>query len=255
MKAYIDESGDTGIGRGTRWLVFGLAMLNDRDVASAEAILRKTHSRIFGENKKPGFHFCEMGHPRKIAALDGFVAAPWIGCLLARDTTEAHSLPYDSSPSRALYKLMLGYLLEVVSRRAEHLQEEATIYIEEGTVLPTSLPSFLEYFGREARDGVLRINDRWISKHRIHVIGKKEHLLLALADGVAHAGHSALEPNRISRRREKDYYGVIIQKLWGRDPLDGVNVYDHGLLFRPKRRLPDFIQEYPWLVLSEEHEK
>jgi len=254
MRAYIDESGDAGIGRGTRWLVFGMGMLGDGDVVSAEGVLQKALSEIFGEkNKHYFFHFSGMGHSSKLAAYEYFVTAPWIGCLLARDTTEARSLPPDFRPEVALYTQMVSYLLEVVSRRAAHLQEEATIYIGARDINRSTLPRFLAYVQQEVDRGALGIDSRWISMHRIHVIDvveQMQHVLFGLADGLAHAGHSALEPHSPSPRREEHYYRVVVQKLWGRDPLHGVNVYDHGLLFRPKRRWPEFLQEYPWLVLS-----
>lgn len=246
MKAFVDESGDPGVGRGSRWLVFGLVMLSDSEVSVAESFLER-QLRAHYQGQRNYFHFRKLDHHKKLEIIDQFLEIPWIGCLLARDTRDVHSSPWGVS----LYENMAGYLMERVSRRAERLQEPATIYFEESRHLTRKkLPKFRDFIKAMIQRGSFLVDPSWAPTNNIHVAEKGENPILSIADGLSHAGFQALEPDRHSKRTERSYYSLFLKRLWGQNPLHEVNVYDHGLLMRPKRRWPEFIQEHPWLILS-----
>lgn len=252
MRAYVDESGDPGIGAGSRWLVFGAIMVSEAEAANVEEVVRRALQNTYAGQKlsRDYFHFTDLEHELKQVVILHFKEAPWVGCLLARDTSEVHSIPF-SVKALTLYAYMASFVIERASRRAEMLQEQAWIYFEESRYLHrNNIADFRTLVGDLAMRRSIAVNPKWVSLDRIFVMPKGGNPILSIADGLSHAGYRALEPHRVSKKCDMTYYSLLAERLWGANPLHEVSLYDHGLLLRPKRQIPKFIQQYPWMVFG-----
>lgn len=253
MRAYIDESGDPGTrGNGSRWLVFGCVMVSEEEVLASREAAQKALQEV---HRGSILQFAKLNHDEKLAANRIFKEAPWYGVLLARDTQKVDQ----SSPrshSESMYQYMAAYVLERVSRRAAKLQEKASVYFEEGRHLNNNkLMQFQEFLKNMVNNGALQIDKQWLSTESIYTVPKREapkleHEILFIADGLAHSGFKSFERDRTSRRNERSYFAELVERLWGRNLVDEVNIYDCGLILRPKRRWSQYQEEFPWLVLS-----
>ena len=239
MQAFIDEAGDGGVGRGSRWLVFGLVMLADAAVTPT----RQNIQALRTELGKPYLHFRKLNHDQKLTVAARYNKADWLGCSLLRETKGFRS-PVGNAP---LYWCMVAFLIERVSWRAEQLGERAIVYIEPGRqyINERNLEEFRQFMNNQINNGTYNVNFSCVPVDEgVRLVGQISEPIMDIADGLAHAGFSAFELGRTSGRTEPAYYGEFLPKLWGRNPTDGVNLYDNGLLLRPRFKQNAFVEEY-----------
>src|SRR3972149_10415947 len=83
--AYIDEAGDEGIGRGTKWFVLAGAIV-ERGAPSSQLgeILRAVKAQI--ELRAPVLHWAELSHIRRVAVGKRLAEAAITICAVLVDT-------------------------------------------------------------------------------------------------------------------------------------------------------------------------
>ena len=245
MIAYVDDAGDEGTrGSGTRWLVFGCAMVADADVTR----VRKTAEVagiLVGRGKPKWLHFRDLRHDDRLGAI-GFLcdSQPWQGIIIATDTTQVRAESVLRQPSYQ-YNYAARYVVERVSRRAEELGEEATIYFEERRNF--NLLAFRRYIDLLLARRDSRLNPTCISSARIFQMPKGKDPLLCIADGLEHAGFRALEPHRFWGTHEGAYLNAFLPRIW-RGPTGEANIHKWGFVLMPTDLWGgQFIREYPWI--------
>jgi len=119
--AYIDESGDDGIGnyrvvgaRGgsTKWLVISACLL--RQTFDLDAVEWRDDIRaLMPKKKKPGIHFSSMSHGQRIAAAQSLLTRPIRAVsILSNKTTIPDGVYTDKNQ---LYFYLTRYLIERIS--------------------------------------------------------------------------------------------------------------------------------------------
>jgi hypothetical protein len=90
--AYIDDSGDEGTqGRGSRWLVFGCAMVSDNELAATRQVAQAACAALGGRRPR-WIHFKDMSHDDKHGVIEILKKGAWEGVIVASDTTQAQSM-------------------------------------------------------------------------------------------------------------------------------------------------------------------
>jgi len=233
MLVYIDESGDIGIQRGSRWFVLGGIAINDADISKARQVVHQTMTQLFPNSKKKYLHFVNLSHKNKKEAIHLFKEAKWRAYLLAMDK----SLDCSYVNPEELYINAISILLEKISSSATPLDENISVYIEQRGATKRGCDFF-----RRAVDimdfNFFRYKIDLTRIGKIRMISKDDDGLLTIADGLAHAGYAALEPCGNSRIREEMYL-----KLY-RDKFYRWNLHDGDFIVEPKEIYGGFIDEY-----------
>jgi hypothetical protein len=244
MEAYIDESGDEGTGgRGSRWLVFGCAMAS----ASELPLLASTvdaASAILGHRSGRGrrrIHFRRLAHHDKRGVLKFLAIADWLAIIVASDTTSITPGSYLVRPEYQ-YNYALRYVIERVSQRAEEIREAASIYIDSRRNF--DLQRFRTYMILLKNRGAPRIRWQYVDPGRIYTATHAQRPNLALADGLAHAGFKALEPDEWWGHNELAYLDEVKGRLW-RGPAAANRIHDYGFVLMPTPSGAALLQSIP----------
>ena len=98
--AYIDESGDEGIGgKGTKWFVLGAIIASQEEATSLGYTYQQIKSRINWSATKP-LHWAELSHPRKKAVIDELANSNFTICSVLVDTQ--HPDIVNTTPSQSI---------------------------------------------------------------------------------------------------------------------------------------------------------
>lgn len=111
---YIDEAGDLGLNRGTRWFVLSAVIIKKENEKNIRQIIEKLKSTL---NYKE-IHFRKLRHFEKRAyVVNSLYQCPFLFCNVILDTTKVKLQPRDmeSNKSVLLYNYMCRFLLERVS--------------------------------------------------------------------------------------------------------------------------------------------
>ena len=245
MKAYIDESGDEGtIDKGSRWLLFGCAMVADADVDATRGVVQLASTVAKNKRDPKALHFKDMPHDDKRGIISIITDGPWVGTIVASDTTKAYPGSWLAKPTYQ-YNYAARFVIERISKRATALKEPATIYFENRRNF--DLEAFRNYIDLLLERKDPRLNAEWISPERIHVMNKGIDECLCIADGLANAAYKALEPHRTWGSFETAYLEGFKLSLW-RGPPGETNLYEWGFVLMPTSTFEVFVKEYPWII-------
>ena len=238
MHAYIDESGDTGTrGKGSRWLIFGCAMIADSHIEEAQSAIQEVRDRV-DRQRGNYLHFRDISHDDKVGALNLIAKMPWTGVIVASDTTET-----PVSNPRLFYDVTAVHVIERVLSYARELRETANIYFEISRNLHLGeLASLVRLMLTRAQSG---IEPQTVAPYQVQGIRKGSAHGLDIADGLAHAAFRALEPNRKWGHFEPTYLNILEPRLW-RGP-SNAGLEGWGLALMPPELSERFRQAYPWL--------
>ena len=245
MLAFIDESGDQGtLGKGSRWLVFGAVMVSDADASDVRAVVNSVVPRLAGGGQRKAIHFTDMSHDDRRGCLTVLASAPWLGSVIASDTTSVRDGSLLYIP-RLQYNYTAKYAIERISARGAETGEPATIFFEDRANF--DLDEFREYIARCLAQRDARLDPKIIDPSRIHQMPKGADAILCMSDALAFSAFRALEPHRVWGHQETSYLETVKSKLW-RGPAARENVHKWGFLLRPTDLLESvFRREYPWI--------
>ena len=245
MKAYIDESGDEGtINKGSRWLLFGCAMIADSDLEATRGTVQLACTIAPNKRNPKTLHFKDINHDDKRGLISVISKGPWSGVVVASDTTMVHANSWLAKPI-IQYNYAARYVIERVSMKASILKEPATIYFEARRNF--NLKAFREYIDLLLYRGDHRLNPDWISPERIHIMEKGVDECLCIADGLANAAYKALEPHRTWGTFETAYIEGFKPALWMGPPGEE-NLLEWGFVLMPTPAFEGFVMEYPWII-------
>lgn len=192
-------------------------------------------------------HFNKLSHQNKKACYERL---PGYGGVVAlSDTTKP-------TPKRLLdsithYNDVLKEVVRRVLWQAALWEESPTIFIDrrEGRF---DLERFKAYMAQVDRDDDPYTDWTWFDPDKVFTAEPDEEPCLCLADGLAHAAFSALEPNDWSGS-ERTYLDMCWSRLWRPQPFKQPNknwrkLLGNGLILLPEAETWDFIHEFPWLL-------
>jgi len=241
MYAYIDESGDEGIGgKGTKWFVITALIANQE----AATVLGYTYHRMkqrinLGADKV--LHWSELSHPRKKAVAEELVNNDFAICSVLVDTQ--HPDIVNTNPrlkGRRLYFYTFRRLIERITWYCDDKGYKVRLYPEnKGGIKYEELNGYLNYIQSqpdcEIRKGcILGVKPK----------AKSQSNLIQLADCVCGAVHDAVEYKY--GVIEDSYLLMLKDKLYRRSG----KVSSYGLKFMPHKStlIPQLLAgTYKWL--------
>lgn len=218
--AYIDESGDEGIGQGTRWLIGGCAVVDDRWKERVEDILFALSVKVSGERP---LHFIDLRDDRKLACYQHIVNAGWLGVVAIADTGAL--FPKSLNRPRALYYEVLKQIIRRVLWRAADVAKRPEIIIDERH-RRFDLDGFKAYLAAIDREEDPQTDWSLLDLDRVRTAKADQEPCISLADGLAHATWKAIEPNDFVGPN-RTYYNLCRNRLWNR-PLKPDQRHVHG---------------------------
>lgn len=239
--AYIDESGDEGIGRGSQWFVLAAAIV---ELGKANSQLGQKLEEIKKQRialKKDVMHWSELSHPRKQAVSQELASQPFTICAVAVDTSHPRMQGTTLLGGR-LYFYAFRWLVERITWFVADNSENGQIRLRpenKGGISYGDLESYLQSVQGlpdcQIRPGcILDVKPRT----------KQQLPLLQIADTVAGAitgglerQYGVVEPSYILAMRNLLYKRK--DKLWGY----GIKFMPHEASAIPVQLIPT----YQWL--------
>jgi len=237
--AYIDESGDEGIGRGSRWFVLSSAIVESgRDSSSLGQKLRDIKQRI--DLRKPVLHWADLSHPRKLAVCEELATAPITISSVVVDTHHP-AMQQTSLVGGRLYFYAFRWLVERIMWFCGDQGGQVRLRPEnKGGIRYKELTNYLTFI--QSNPGC-QIRPNCILD--VRPMAKSQLPLLQVADTVAGAMYAAFEyqygvtePAYLLQLKHLLYRRT--KKLWG-----------YGIKFMPHeaRQIPfELMQSYQWLT-------
>ena len=239
MYAYIDESGDEGVGgKGTKWFVITALIVSQEEATALGHTYHRIKQRInLGTDKV--LHWSELSHPRKKAVVEELANHDFSICSVLVDT-QHQDIVNTSLKGKRLYFYTFRRLVERITWYCDDKGYQVRIYAEnKGGISYDELNVYLNYVQSqpdcEIRKGcILGVKPK----------AKTQSNLVQLADSVCGAVQNAVEYK----------YGVIEDthllmlkdKLYRRDG----KVFGYGIKFMPHKSklIPQsLIETYKWL--------
>jgi len=241
MYAYIDESGDEGIGgKGTKWFVITALIASQEEATALGYAYHRIKQRInLGADKV--LHWAELSHPRKKAVIEELANSGFSICSVLVDTQ--HPDIINTSPKlsgRRLYFYTFRRLVERVTWYCDDKGYKVRLYPEnKAGIKYKELNDYLNYIQSqsdcEIRKGcILGVQPK----------AKSQSNLLQLADCVCGAAYNAIEYKY--GVIEDSYLLALKDKLYRR----GDKVFGYGIKFMPHKSglIPQsLVGTYKWL--------
>lgn len=241
MYAYIDESGDEGIGgKGTKWFVITALIASQEEATALGYTYQRIKQRInLGADKV--LHWAELSHPRKKAVVEELSNNDFSICSVLVDTQ--HQDIVNTSPKlkgRRLYFYAFRRLVERITWYCDDKGHKVRLYPEnKAGIKYEELTGYLNYIQSqpdcEIRKGLIL---------GVQPKAKPQSNLLQLADSVCGAVQCAVEYK----------YGVIEDShlLMLKDKLyrRGGKIFGYGIKFMPHKStlIPQLLSgAYKWL--------
>ena len=241
MYAYIDESGDEGIGgKGTKWFVITALIASQEEATALGYAYHRIKQRINLDANKV-LHWSELSHPRKKAVVEELANNDFSICSVLADTQ--HQGIVNTSPKlkgRRLYFYTFRRLVERITWYCDDKSYKVRLYPEnKAGVKCKELNGYLNYIQSqpdcEIRKGcILGVQPK----------AKPQSNLLQLADSVCGAVQNAVEYKY--GVIEDSYLLALKDKLYRRDG----KVFGYGIKFMPHKStlIPQLLSgTYKWL--------
>jgi|GEM_PF-2405599 len=222
--AYIDESGDEGVGKGSKWFILTALITTQKESTELGQAYHKIIERIELPPGKP-LHWAELNHSRKKAATEEIANLSFTFCCVAFDTQ--HPEITSSKPQlrgRKLYYFAFALLVERITWYCNEAGARVRLYPEnKAGIKYDELRGFLEYIKDQPESQVVKGC----------VIGvqpkaKSQSNVLQIADCICGCVHNAL--NIRYGVTEDSYLLSIIGKLYkvkGKALGYGMKFYPH----------------------------
>ncbi len=240
MYAYIDESGDEGVGgKGTKWFVVTALIASQEEAAVLGYTYHRIKQRIdLGANKP--LHWSELSHPRKKAVVEELANNGFSVCSVLVDTQHQDIVNTSLKLGGRLYFYTFRRLVERITWYCDDKGYKVRLYPEnKAGIKYKELNGYLNYIQSqpdcEIRKGcILGVKPK----------SKSQSNLVQLADCVCGAVYNAVEYKY--GVIEDSYLLMLKDKLYRR----GSKVFGYGLKFMPykSKLIPQVLSgTYKWL--------
>jgi len=240
MYAYIDESGDEGIGgKGTKWFIITALIANQEEAAALGNTYHRIKQRInVGANKV--LHWSELSHSRRKAVTEELATNDFSICSVLVDTQHQDIINTSLKLGGRLYFYTFRQLVERITWYCDDKGYKVRLYPEnKAGIKYRELNGYLNYIQSqpdcEIRKGcILGVKPK----------SKSQSNLLQLADCVCGAVQNAVEYKY--GVIEDSYLLMLKDKLYRRSG----KVFGYGIKFMPHKSklIPQLlIGTYKWL--------
>jgi len=240
MYAYIDESGDEGIGgKGTKWFVVTALIASQEEATALGYAYHRIKQRInLGADKV--LHWSELSHPRKKAVVEELDNNDFSICSVLVDTQHQDIINTSLKLGGRLYFYTFRRLVERITWYCDDKGYKVRIYAEnKGGIKYEELNAYLNYIQSQPdceirKDCILGVKPK----------AKTQSNLVQLADCVCGAVYNAVEHKY--GVIEDSYLLIIKDKMYRRDG----KVFGYGIKFMPHKSklIPQLLSgTYKWL--------
>ena len=240
MYAYIDESGDEGIGgKGTKWFVVTALIASQEEATALGYAYHRIKQRInLGADKV--LHWSELSHPRKKAVVEELDNNDFSICSVLVDTQHQDIINTSLKLGGRLYFYTFRRLVERITWYCDDKGYKVRIYAEnKGGIKYEELNAYLNYIQSQPdceirKDCILGVKPK----------AKTQSNLVQLADCVCGAVYNAVEHKY--GVIEDSYLLIIKDKMYRRDG----KVFGYGIKFMPykSKLIPQLLSgTYKWL--------
>jgi hypothetical protein len=223
--AYIDESGDEGIGgRGTKWFVITALIASQEEASALGHTYHRIKQRINLDTDKV-LHWSELSHPRKKAIVEELANHDFSICSVLVDTQHQDIVNTSLKLGGRLYFYTFRRLVERITWYCDDKGYKVRLYPEnKAGIKYEELNGYLNYIQSqpdcEIRKGcILGVRPK----------AKSQSNLVQLADCVCGAVYSAVEYKY--GVIEDSYLLMLKDKLYSR----GGKVFGYGIKFMPHK--------------------
>jgi len=240
MYAYIDESGDEGIGgRGTKWFVVTALIASQEEATALGYTYHRIKQRINLSADKP-LHWSELSHPRKKAVAEELANNDFSICSVLVDTQHQDIVNTSLKLGGRLYFYTFRQLVERITWYCDDKDYKVRLYPEnKAGIKIKELNGYLNYIQNqpdcEIRKGcILGVKPK----------AKTQSNLIQLADCVCGAAYNAVEHKY--GVIEDSYLLMLKDKLYRRSG----KVFGYGIKFMPHKSklIPQILSgTYKWL--------
>lgn len=235
---FIDESGDEGLARGSRWFVLGGVVCRTGDIGQVDALVNAIKSDV-GNNGTQVLHFRNLHHTNRKQAATRLGSLSCVGVIcVVSDTNNVPPPAPQWSPNRPrnwLYHYLTRYLLERAVRlvRGSGGTDLDVVMSNRSSLKYADLQAYLARLGPDLAPVV-----------SLRPVQPAQSLGLQLADVAASSAFFAFEPDRFGSREEA-YLRAIAGCLYrGNGVLVGNGVKFMGTAAAQSRIVDS---EFPWL--------
>ncbi len=238
--AYIDESGDEGVGKGSKWFILAALITDQKQSSDLGQVYNRIIKRIELHAGKP-LHWAELSHARKKAVIEELATHQFTFCSIAVDTQ--HPEIVNSKPrlqGRKLYYYSFSLLVERITWYCNESGARVRLYPEnKAGIKYDELRGFLEYIQNQP--------DSQIVKEcllGVQPMAKSQSNILQIADCICGALHNALDYRY--GVNEESYLLPIVGKLYKHNG----KAVGYGLKFYPHKtqEIAGSLEEkYRWL--------
>jgi hypothetical protein len=208
--AYLDESGDEGQGRGTRWFVLAAVVCALADAPTLESTLTKLKVDV-GGNAKSILHFRQMNHTNRKHVATGLGSLDCVKVIAVVSDTSKIPPPgatwSEVRPRNWLYHYMTRYAIERIVRAVRSVGGTGVevVMSNKTTLTYDHLRAYLKRLQKD--DDSLKLVTELKPRLPTQSDG------LQLADIAASSTFFAFEPDRFGSREEA-YVRAIAPRLW-----------------------------------------
>lgn len=237
LNCYIDEAGDEGIGRGTRWFILAGLIVEKNDDRKVSQVIYRINKGI---GRPPGTPFHWREHKRyvsrkRLACLE-LSKEPITLAYVAVDTTQLDPRNF-SFGGHQVYRYFCRFLLERITWFARDRGQKVDIIFSNRASF--SYQELISYIRHLRFVPGCQIDHEVISSISAHPMQQVR--LLQAADIAAGALFDALEPDSLGFTDERHIL-TLMDKLYRR----GGKLFSYGL--KPFGvDVSEFIKEYSWL--------
>lgn len=243
--AYVEEAGDEGLGRGSRWFIVGAVIVHESNDLAVSRCIDDIKDRLGLEASAP-VHWRNMKHPSmRRFMIDRVKKEDLVISYVVCDTYDRIKTSSLKGNGR-LYAYAVRFLVERLSWFGwDRKQAVDLVFANRSNVSYDELKGYLE---RIQKDPSCRVKRGVIDLSRVRCQAARQVKLLQVADICNGACFNALEYDRFGYYDERYLLG-----LWSKIYRRKDNLFSYGLKFLPSGLHDEewVRKSYPWLGCKE----
>lgn len=236
--AYIDESGDEGIKRGTEWFILTAVIVSKEEDVKISRAIDDIKAKLEIPPKKP-FHWKEIRNKhvsKKRFAIDRISEEDFLYVNVAVNTYDIQNVKLQG---KLLYNYFCRYLLERISWCIDDNHGIVTLVFSNRANI--SYPELRDYLEVLKHDKSCQIRWHAINDY-FYVLEPGQRKMLQFADACASSLAEALNKDTFGYYDER-FVMTLQNKLYRRKG----NLLSYGLKIFPNEFLSKYLKEYSWI--------
>ena len=235
--AYIDESGDEGIRRGTEWFILTAVIVSKKDDLKISRAIDEIKEKLQIPPQK-SFHWKEIRKKhvsKKRFVIDRISREDFTYTNVAVNTYDLEKVQLGG---KLLYNYFCRYLIERITWFVEENKGSVDLVFSNRSNI--SFNELKEYIDALRYDPVCQIRSQVITKLEVFESGQKK--MLQFADACASSLAEGLNKDEFGYYDER-FVLTLANKLYRRKG----NLLSYGLKLFPPEKINEYLRSYPWI--------